>query len=69
MKPLEKAKKSEFAYSHQAIALLEQIKEGFDIEEFERWVKDNKFIIGSMYIVEYISYRATQKEKANKKHL
>jgi hypothetical protein len=65
----DQAKKSKIKYSGQAIALLEQIKEDFDLEEFEKWTQDHLFVIGSMYIVDYLNFRKDQKQKANKKLL
>lgn len=63
----QKAKESKIKYSAQAISLLEQMSDEFDIEEFERWVQDKMFVVGSMYIVDYLTFRKIQKEKTNQK--
>lgn len=69
MSIVQKAKDSKIKYSAQAIALLEQMSDEFDLEEFERWVQDKMFVVGSMYIVDYLTFRKMQKEKANQKSL
>jgi len=65
----DKAKASELKYSKQALIVLDQVKDDFDIDEFERFVKDNIFIIGGGYIIDYLTFKSAQKEKANKKPL
>jgi hypothetical protein len=66
----DQALKSKMKYSQQALTLLDQIKEDdFDIEEFEKFCEDNFFIIGSTFIIDYLTFRQLQKQKANKKRL
>lgn len=48
-------------WSYQAKALLNNLKD-FNIEEFEKWVEENKFIVGGSWIIEYLEH----KEKDNK---
>jgi len=48
-------KKGELKYSGQAKAIMESLKDGtFDIQKFEEWVLNNKFIVGGGYIIEYL---------------
>lgn len=53
-------KTGKLTYSGQAKSILENLKENtFDIENFEKWILENKFIVGGGYIIEYL-------EKLNK---
>lgn len=65
----DQALKSKKKYSQEALVLLDQMKDEFDMEEFEKFVEREFFIIGSTYIIAYLNFRKLQKEKANKKHL
>lgn len=66
----DQAKASKKKYSAQAMTLLGSIKEDdFDIEELEKFVEDQFFIIGGGYIMDFIAFRELQKQKANKKPL
>jgi hypothetical protein len=48
-------KTGKLKYSGQAKAVMEGLNDGtFDIEKFEQWVLDNKFIVGGGYLVEYL---------------
>ena len=53
--------KLKLRYSHQSLAVLEHLKD-FDIDDFEKWVEANKFVVGSKWIIEYLE----TKEKNNK---
>lgn len=64
----EKASKSKLKYSTQAMTLIDGIDESkFDIEEFEKFVEDNFFIVGDSYIMAYLRFRELQKQRSNNK--
>jgi len=51
-------------YSEQAKEILGCLKEGsINIEEFEKWVSENKFIVGGGLILEYISFISFRENK------
>ena len=42
-------------YSGQAKAIMESLNDGtFNIDKFEQWILDNKFVVGGGYLVEYL---------------
>ena len=53
-------KTGKLKYSGQAKSIMGSLKDGtFNIENFEKWILENKFIVGGGYIIEYL-------EKLNK---
>lgn len=49
-------------YSQQAKVILKSLKnESIDIDKFEKWVQENKFIVGGGYIVEYLQIQSKKK--------
>lgn len=49
----ERIKASSIAYSEQATALILNLKENFDIDAFEQFVK-TRFIVGGGHILEFL---------------
>lgn len=49
----ERIKTSPIAYSEQATALILNLKENFDIDAFEEFVK-TRFIVGGSHILEFL---------------
>lgn len=48
-------KTGKLKYSGQAKVVMEGLTdEAFDIEKFEQWVSQNKFVVGGGYIIEYL---------------
>jgi hypothetical protein len=48
-------KGNKLRYSGQAQILLEGLKDGtIDIDKFEEWVINKKFVVGGGYLVEYL---------------
>lgn len=51
-----------FKYSPQAEALLENFKDGFPVEELEKFVQDNFFIVGGNHILLFLEEKNKQKQ-------
>lgn len=66
----EAEKRTRLRWSRQATTLLESMPESFQIEEFESFVEENFFIVGSTYLIEFLErkkkWRPTLRDMAVK---
>lgn len=51
-----------FKYSPQAAALMSELKADFPVEEFEKFVEDNFFIVGGNHVLLFIEEKGKQKQ-------
>lgn len=64
---LKRAQKSKEQYSLQAVLFLREFKEDFDLDDFEKWVRKNIFIIGPPAITQYLLEKANERNEQAKK--
>lgn len=62
-KLIEKAQKSKFQYSAQAILHLNALDDNFDLDDFEKFCEKHLFIIGGNFFSNYLEYKAAESHK------
>jgi len=64
MTALDKIKDSDIRYSAQAVGLIANLRDNFDVDAFEVWMQD-KFIVGGGHILEFLQEQAKKDAAAN----